>query len=318
MSTPLFSIITPTCRRPLLLRRNILSVINQTFKDYEHIIIDDANDESTAGLIGEFNDSRIEFRCHSTPKGAAGSYNTGIKASRGQFILFLDDDDEYMPCFLEKMHKSFSYAGLNIGFIWPGISRIKDTESGEIFLFSIVWPSMFSTKEEGLIAATSIGNGFGVCVRRTCIDVIGLYDESLTVCEDTDFLFRLVQKFDFETIPEVLVKIHQHGNAQLTGEQNFLERIDGKEKILTRYNNFLIQYPRLYLTHYKAYADLCYKKNFKKRGRQRIFSLIKRRPLRLLNYADLISYELTGKDTANTYLGKRVRKILCSVKSKKT
>ena len=84
MSTPVFSIITPTFRRPLLLKRNILSVKNQTFENYEHIIIDDANDSETASIINEFEDKRIIFHQHETPKGAAGSYNTGIKLSRGQ------------------------------------------------------------------------------------------------------------------------------------------------------------------------------------------------------------------------------------------
>lgn len=316
MTAPVFSIITPTFRRPLLLKRNILSVKNQTFENYEHIIIDDANDQDTAFTVNEFNDEKIVFHQHLTNKGAAGSYNTGIKASRGRFILFLDDDDEYLPCFLKKVHDRFLHSSQNIGFIWTGISRIKDTVTGEKLLFSLIWPSRFLTKVEGLVAATSIGNGFGVCVRKDCFETIGIYDESLTVCEDTDLLFRLAQNFDFETIPEVLVKIHQHGNTQLTSDNNYLSRAEGKEIILNRYHDFIAQSPELYYAHYKAYADLCYKSGLKRKGRKSMFSIIRKTPLKILNFTDLLSYEVTGKETTNTYCGIKLRTIVRFLKGK--
>jgi glycosyltransferase involved in cell wall biosynthesis len=306
MTKPVFSIITPTFKRQELLKRNIKSVINQTFENYEHIIIDDANEEETAGMINSLNDSRIVLLHHENPRGAAASYNTGIRASKGEFILFLDDDDEYMPCFLKKMNERFLHSKPETGFIWTGISRIRDIESEEKILFSLTWPSHFETKEEGLVAATSIGNGFGVCIRRECLDSTGLYDESLTVSEDTDLLFRMAQRFDFETIPEVLVKIHQHGNSQLTHDNNYEARIKGKEIILNRYADFLKQNPLVYYTHYKAYADLCYKFRMRRRGRKAMFSIIWDTPLRILNFSDFFCYELSGKDTFNNSLGKKL------------
>jgi glycosyltransferase involved in cell wall biosynthesis len=317
MNTPVFSIITPTCRRPLLLKRNIISVMNQTFGNYEHIIIDDANEMETVKITAGFKDTRIILLQHEFSKGAAGSYNTGIRASRGQFILFLDDDDEYLPCFLKKMHDRFSQSGTNVGYIWTGISRIKDTDNIEEHLFSIIWPSKFHTREEGLIAATSIGNGFGVCIRKEFIKAIGQYDESLTVCEDTDFLFRLAQCVDFETIPEALVKIHQHGNTQLTGNQNYIERVKCKEKVLARYNILLNQYSKLFSTHYKAYADLCYKSNMKRKGRKAMLSIITKRPFRIIYYSDLFFYELFGKDTHNIFSGCNLNKLVIFLKEMK-
>jgi len=309
-NSPVFSIITPTCRRPLLLKRTIQSIINQSFKDYEHIIIDDANDRDTESLINGIGDKRIIFYQHSSPRGAAGGYNTGIKISRGDFVLFLDDDDEYLPSFLEKMHNFFTQAGKNIGFAWTGISRIQDTDNGEIVLSSKVWPSRFPTKESGLAAATSIGNGFGLCVRKECIDIIGLYDESLAIGEDTDFLFRLVRHFEFETIPEVLVKIHQHGPSQLTDKKNWVLRLELKEKILNRHHDLLQLYPKLYYVHYKTLVDLCYYLKFKKKGRRSMIGIIKNTPFRIKNFTDLISYELTGKDTIDFYYGSVLRNIV--------
>lgn len=312
---PVFSIITPTCRRPLLLIRTIKSVINQTFTDYEHIIIDDADDAETESIVYGFGDKRIIFKQHHNPRGAAGAYNTGIKISRGRFILFLDDDDEYLPTLLEKMFDRFTKAEQNVGFIWTGISRILDTENGENVLYSKVWPSQYPGKELGLCEATSIGNGFGVCVRRKCIDVIGLYDESLKIGEDTDFLFRLAGNFDFETIPEVLVKIHQHDLSQLTDEKNFNIRLKQREEILERYLDLLHTFPKLFVVHYKAVAVLCYSLKLKQKGRKIMFSIIKKSPFNFMGYIDLFFFELTGKDTANFYNITRLRKVMLYLKS---
>lgn len=307
---PVFSIITPTFKRPGLLLRNIKSVLNQTFCDYEHLIIDDANDDKTAELIDSFTDSRIIFLRHEKSRGAAASYNTGIRKSRGKFILFLDDDDEYMPRFLEKVNERFLNSGQELDFIWTGISKIKDTLQGEVLLFTLIWPSIFLRKEDGLVAATSIGNGFGVCVRRECIEAAGLFDETLTVCSDTDFMFRLAGKYNFQTVPESLVKIHQHELMQLTRDENNAERININEILLERYRDILRKYPKMFTAHYRSYADLCYRSGLKVKGRKAMYSILAKNHNRILICSDLISFELTGRSTVNTYFGRAMKGLI--------
>lgn len=309
-AAPLFSIITPTFRRPELLKRNIKSVREQTFKNYEHIIVDDGNDSATAELIRELSDDKITFIRHETSKGAAGSYNTGIQRSRGQLILFLDDDDEYMPSFLEKMHSAFSTAGKDTGFIWSGIARIKDEPGAEKLICNLVWPEVFKAEDRGFAAATSISNGFGVCVRRECIEAIGMYDEKMEVGEDTDFMFRLAQKYNYRTIPEVLVRVHQHNLHQLTSAGNSQARIKGKELILDRYKDVLLQRPVSFSAHYYGYAALCYSSGEKAKGRKAMFAIIKMKPFRLLTYADLISLELFEATIGNTAAGKMLKRTI--------
>lgn len=314
---PVFSIVTPTCRRPLLLKRTILSVNNQTFRDYEHIIIDDAKDPETEILVKRFEDKRIIFHQHLNPRGAAGGYNTGIKLSKGRFVLFLDDDDEYLPTFLGKMYDHFLNADPKIGFVWTGVSRIEDSPNGEKLLFSRIWPSRFPIKEQGLVEATSIGNGYGVCVKRTCIDEIGLYDESLIMGHDTEFLFRLAGKFEFETIPEVLVKLHQHNSLQLTNERNNQFRLQLREKILDRHQELLKAFPELYHVHYRVVANLCYSLKLRKKGRETLLAIIRNTPFNILHITDFLTYELTGKDTIRLYFESRLRKFVHQIKRKK-
>jgi glycosyltransferase involved in cell wall biosynthesis len=304
-----FSIITPTCRRPELLRRSIQSVLNQTFTDFELIIVDDANDTETSELVKSFGDKRIIFSQHTKPLGAAGGYNSGIEIAGGKFILFLDDDDEYYPQMLEKVHEYFTKGGKDIGFIWTGILKVTDSVSGEKPLYSKIWPPHFSTKEQGLIAATTIGNGYGLCVRKECVEATGLYDVSLIMGQDADYLFRLVRNFEFETIPEVLVKIHQHEYSQLTNAGNNLKRLELREKILQKHSDLLLKYPGLYFIHYKHVVDLCYNLKLKKKGRKTLHSVIRNTPFRISNFTDLFFYEITGKGTSDFYYNSIFRRL---------
>lgn len=310
--SPDFSIITPTYKRPDLLRRAINSVRNQTFGDYEHIIIDDGNDQETKRLVSEFNDKKIIFHQHSTRKGAAAGYNSGINLAKGQFILFLDDDDEYMPLFLERMKNHFMQTGGKTGFIWTGVSIVRDTESGELDLYSKVWPSKFKDMEAGLIAATTIGNGYGLCVRKECIELIGMYDESIQMGHDADFLFRLVKHFNFETIPLLLVKIHQHDEPQLTDVSNNLKRLELRQKILLRHNDLLRKYSKLYSIHYRHIANLSYGLNLRKKGREAMLGIIKRSPFNVLNFFDLVFYELFEKDFFSALHLRQLKKFVSS------
>jgi glycosyltransferase involved in cell wall biosynthesis len=195
-SRPVFSIITPTFQRPTLLRRALQSVSAQTFKDYEHIIVDDSNELHTNQIIEEFKDERIILYKHSEQRGAAGGYNSGLKLARGEYILFLDDDDEYLPEFLNTVYNFFLTTGSEIGFVWSGISIVKDTERGEVEVLNKVWPASFPDRQSELVAATTIGNGYGVCIRKECIEKTGLYDESIKMGQDADFLFRLVRHYN--------------------------------------------------------------------------------------------------------------------------
>ena len=313
---PLFSIITPTYRRPSLLKRTINSVLCQTFRNFEHIIIDDANDPETERVVSGFMDSRIRLYSHMTQSGAAASYNSGIKISKGSFLLFLDDDDEYLPSFLEKMNKYFLNATPDIGFFWTGFERVLDTEEGEKRLLSKIWPSSFKSREAGIVEATSIGNGYGVCIRRECIDAIGLYDETIQTGQDTEFLFRLAEKYNFETIPEVLVRLHTHSSSRLNDERNNLMRLELRERFLLKHEKLLKEFPDLYYVHYKVVARLCYALKLKQRGRKTMLEIIRNSSFRITNFSDILFFELSGKDTVTLIINSKIRNIISFVKGK--
>ncbi|MBF0226309.1 MAG: glycosyltransferase family 2 protein [Desulfobacterales bacterium] len=317
MTIPLFSIITPTYRRPLLLKRAISSVICQTFHNFELIVVDDAGgDQETEQIVHEFADNRIILLRHDQNKGAGASYNTGIKAAKGSFISILDDDDEYYPSFLEKTNDFFQSLSPDIGFIWTGIRRVIDTPQGELFWYERVWPSIIHPREKAYIEATTIGNGFGMTMRKNCINMIGLYNESFQVCEDTEYLFRLVKKVKFATIPEILVKIHRHDKHQLTNQTMDKLRLDLHQKILKENIDFIDSYPKLFYVHSQRIVKLCYSLKMKQRGRKMLLRMWRKLPSRVSIFMDLVFYEWIGEDMAS-YLNKTItKKLLSRVKNR--
>ena len=95
MHFPSVSVIIPTHNRGEMLRRAIDSVLSQTYKDFELIIVSDGSADETDKVIVSYTDPRIRFLKHDKSRGASAARNTGIRASIGQYIAFLDDDDEW-------------------------------------------------------------------------------------------------------------------------------------------------------------------------------------------------------------------------------
>lgn len=105
-SSPFFSVVITTYNRSALLKRALDSLIAQTEKDWEVLIIDDESIDDTAAQILKYLTTKIKIRyVQQQSKGYAGAKNTGILLSLGKYITFLDSDDEYMPTHLEERKK---------------------------------------------------------------------------------------------------------------------------------------------------------------------------------------------------------------------
>src|SRR3989442_437688 len=91
------SVIIPTYNRAEFLGLALTSVLNQTFQDFEILIIDDNSQDSTQEVVTNFGDERIKYIRHDVNKRVAAARNTGVANSNGEYIAFLDDDDEWFP-----------------------------------------------------------------------------------------------------------------------------------------------------------------------------------------------------------------------------
>jgi glycosyltransferase involved in cell wall biosynthesis len=222
------SVIIPTFNRAQKVRRAVSSVLDQTFKDFEVIVIDDGSSDETVDLLEGFRD-RITIISHPENLGVSAARNSGIRASRSPFIAFLDSDDYWLPEKLETQVRYFrenpDAIACQTEEIWvrngvrvnPWKKHIKP--SGDIFEQSL---------KLCLVSPSA------VMLKRSLLDEVGLFDETFPVCEDYDLWLRIGCRHPIHLISiYMLVKEGGHDDqlsAMLKGMDRF--RIKAMVKLL--------------------------------------------------------------------------------------
>ncbi len=199
---PLVSVIMPTYNRAHTIQRAIKSILNQTYKDFEIIIVDDASTDSTPEVIRNINDKRIRYLRHEKNKGAPAARNTGIRAACGEFIAFQDSDDEWLTEKLEKQIKIFQSASPEVGIVYSGFWRIVE---GTKTYFPL---RRLKRKEGNLLEQLLAGNFINtpcMLVRKSCFKKAGLFDEAFPCGQDWELSIRLARDFYFSFVDEPLV-----------------------------------------------------------------------------------------------------------------
>ena len=203
---PKVSVIIPTYNRGNYLYSAIKSVLDQTFEDFESIVVDDASTDNTGQVVKKFDDKRIRYIRHKENKGGSAARNTGIKSSKGKFIAFLDDDDLWMPSKLEKQLDLIN-KNPEIGAVYTGAYRINKSQK-------IIWckfPSLRGNIFPDILKKNYVGSCSSVLVRKECFNRIGLFDENLSAGQDWDMWIRLTKHYqiDYVNEPLVLYRVHE-------------------------------------------------------------------------------------------------------------
>jgi len=199
---PVVSVILPTYNRKDLVAKSIQSVLDQTYRDFELIIIDDASTDGTEEVIKEFSDPRILFRKHTENKGGAVARNTGINAAKGAFIAFQDSDDVWLPDKLEKQMAVFDNSPASIGVVYSQCARWEGDKEREI-------PGEFPKIKNGNIFPVLLLENFitlpTVVMKKACLAKVGQFDETLPRLQDWELFLRIAKHFEFRYVPEPLV-----------------------------------------------------------------------------------------------------------------
>lgn len=205
-----FAVVIPVYNREKVIARAVQSVQNQTFKDWELIIIDDGSVDGTAMVVKSFlTDSRIKYIWQEN-KGAQAARNHGLSLAKGEYICFLDSDDELLPDFMAEMLAAYqSDASAGCVYCWTGMQMPdgfmvarKDSLEGDIYAAALA---------QGYITSPSF-----MTMRRSCFERIGPWDESLKSSQDDDICFRLAKFFRYKLIRKVLAIYH----ADYEGNEN--------------------------------------------------------------------------------------------------
>ncbi len=261
---PRVSIIIPTYNRHKFLQEAIDSVLAQSYRDYELIVVDDGSTDETAEVAHKYN-GKLSY-IYQQNRGVSAARNKGIAASTGDYICFLDSDDLWQPdklkVQLEFMDKRPKYPVCYTDEIWIryGVrvnQRKKHAKYGGWILphclpLCIISPS-------------------SVMISRGVFDKLGVFDESLPAAEDYDLWLRIAKAYPVYFIPDALI-IKRGGHAdqlsrKYTGIDRF--RIMALEKLLScgdlsgEHEQLVI---KQLITKCNIYAQGCYKRDKKLEG----------------------------------------------------
>lgn len=227
---PLISVVIPTCNRPESLKRAIKSVLHQTYKNLEIIVIDDASTENYQKIIKCFDKKIVTYIKNKTRKGGAYSRNIGIKKTKGKFIAFLDDDDEWMPKKLEKQMAVFNDPNVGLAVCYSidkrfdGIRISKPPKDADYTY---------------LLKSFNLSSTSSYMVKKEVLDKVGYFDVDLPSAQEYDLALRITEYYSVETVPEVLM-IQNASKGQIS--ENWGKKIRG---VLAIYSKYGAEYKRL-------------------------------------------------------------------------
>lgn len=210
MNQPLVSVVIPTYSRPDRLSRAIDSVLNQTYENIEVIVVDDNNSDSDFRKETELemqkynNNKKVLYLKHSKNKNGSAARNTGIGASKGKYIAFLDDDDEYLPTKIEKQVNKMESLDSTWGACYTGYKKIntnstvqysREKREGRLFT-------------EALMRSIYLGSGSNLLVRKSVVEEINGFDESFQRNQDIEFLVRILEKYKLAYVDSCELVVH--------------------------------------------------------------------------------------------------------------
>jgi len=226
---PQVSVIIPTRNRAGFLAGALKSVLEQSFRDLEIVVVDDGGDDDARGVVKGFNPAPIRYLRHDRRRGGAAARNTGIVNSSGEYVAFLDDDDEWYPEKLARQMDVMLASPLQVGGVYTGYF-IVDRSDGRVR--GQIVPSQGGNLDETLLAGNCIGGTSSMLLRRACFDKIGLFDERLPSFQDYDLWLRIARKFHFAYVREPLLKYFVHRDKIWTNSKALTE---GLELMLRKY-----------------------------------------------------------------------------------
>jgi glycosyltransferase involved in cell wall biosynthesis len=202
---PLVSVIVPTFQRPDFLRAALRSVLRQTFKDLEVVVVDDGSAMDLKPVLSVLDDVRLRYVRHDSNRGEAAARNTGIRRASGEYVAFLDDDDEWLPEKVSLQLETFARSSPTVGCVTGGFAVIHD---GRVISEEI--PTRRGDLLEDLLVRNIVGPPSTVMIRRDCLDRVGLFDESIAFGVDYDLWIRVAERYHFEFVPEIVTRYTLH------------------------------------------------------------------------------------------------------------
>lgn len=222
---PAVSVIIPTCNRPAALREALASVMAQTYRSFEIIVVNDGGVDISEVVRSCYGEGKIVSLRHEERKGRSAARNTAIRAARGRYIAYLDDDDIYYPDHLETAVAFLVNTDCNVVYtdsLYATREWVHDryVTTGTELLFSRDFD------RERLLVANYIPT-INIVHNRDVFRDAGMFDESLATHEDWDLWIRMSRHYDFHHINAITaeVRVRTDRTNTTTNRRAFLDTL---------------------------------------------------------------------------------------------
>jgi glycosyltransferase involved in cell wall biosynthesis len=200
---PLVSVVIPTYNRGHVVGRAIRSALKQSYRPIEILVVDDGSTDDTRDVVSKFEERNIHYVRHPNRRNGAAARNTGVRRSRGQYVAFLDSDDEWLPSKLQKQVAALSalpkgYAAVYCRFL-VGSGKVMGCEYRGQFTYEV-------------LAGHAQPGSSSLLVRRDALERIQGFDECFQRFQDLEFMASLMRHYKIELVDEPLYIRHLSGS----------------------------------------------------------------------------------------------------------
>ncbi len=209
MANPKISVIMPAYKAEKYIGEAIESILNQTFKDFELIIINDASPDKTLDIINSYtrNDPRIKVFSNEQNLYIAATRNRGIELAQGKYIVWQDADDIAYPERLAKLY-NFMESNPEVGICGSFLEIFDEKNNRHVREYKTTDRDLRSS-----IFRYSPVSQPSAIIRKECFNKVGLYNLDMPPAEDIEMSFRIGELYEFANLPEPLIKYRLHSNS---------------------------------------------------------------------------------------------------------
>ena len=208
---PRVSVIIPTFNRALLVTETIDSVLAQTYRDFEIIVVDDSSTDNTSEVLSKYGD-HIRVVVHPTNLGLSVARNSGIHHSAGEFVAFLDSDDLWLPTKLEQQINLLD-ATPGLDWVYADVENFDDKTGLNLGFYSQGQPPHQGNVLQKLIFSNFICTDTTL-IRRTVFYAVGLFYDNEKTAEDWDMWLRIAAKYPVEYVAKPLARRRVHSEMK--------------------------------------------------------------------------------------------------------
>ncbi|MBC5836156.1 glycosyltransferase family 2 protein [Flavobacterium sp. F372] len=214
---PFFTVIIPLYNKEKYISGAIESILNQTFTDFELLIVNDCSSDKSVEMASKFVSEKVHVIHHEKNSGLAATRNTGIKKATSNYVTFLDADDLWRPFFLEKIYnliQNFPEArifGTNYEEIWDTTVKNPHNNSDSLPEEFVGYVNFFKINiKQGLY------NHGSVCFHKEVYENVGFYNENIQLSQDLDFNIRANYHYKLAYDNSVQMSYFMQTDNQLT------------------------------------------------------------------------------------------------------